>query len=102
MKHSKCCPKCGNTEVIRIEGVQGGFGSGNVIPTGGFTIASSIEVTPWVCARRGFSEEWMDDYKGPKRLRKLADRKTDGMIGYLQSLCGNPTFEKLSSKKEGE
>ena len=59
MRKTNTCPKCESTEIIRIPGRAGLYGSGNTIPAG-LTILSSILVTRLLCARCGFSDEWTE------------------------------------------
>lgn len=68
MKISDKCTKCGNAEIIRIPGQVGAYGAGNNIPTG-WTNFSSVKVTRFVCAKCGFSEEWIEDLSDIDRLR---------------------------------
>lgn len=67
MKHSAVCPKCGGTEILRIDGrsVIGG-----VIPAGW----TGAKLNRFLCTVCGYSEEWIDrkdiakliaDLKGP-------------------------------------
>ena len=106
MKNSHTCPKCTGAEIVRVEGIQGQFGSGNVIPTGGFTIWSSIKVTSYICVQCGYSEEWIDSPEDLQRIRKLAASQGwvySGTLGgefrkVLDSVLGNPQFEKLGGK----
>ena len=58
MKYTRKCPKCGRTEIYRVEAVVGnGYASGNVIPTG---LIAIIKVNRCVCGTCGFCEEWID------------------------------------------
>lgn len=58
MKYSRRCPKCGSTEIYRVEAVVGnGYGSGNVIPTG---LLGTIKVNRYVCGQCGHAEEWIE------------------------------------------
>lgn len=59
MKNTKICPKCNHTEIIRIEGTAGSYGSGNNIQVG-LTYFSAVLVHRYVCCNCGFSEEWID------------------------------------------
>ena len=59
MKKSKVCPKCNGTEILRVEGKAGAYGSGNNIMTG-MTIFSAVLVHRYVCCNCGYSEEWID------------------------------------------
>jgi hypothetical protein len=55
--------------VIRIPGSIGAYGSGNNIPTGR-SIFSSVKVTRFLCARCGYSEEWVESPADIEKLRK--------------------------------
>ncbi len=57
MMYTASCPKCGCTEIYRINGYMGAYGSGNNIAVGPF---SNIMVHRYVCAGCGFTEEWID------------------------------------------
>lgn len=58
MKYTRKCPKCGRTEIYKVEAVVGnGYASGNVIPTG---LIGTIKVNRYVCGTCGFCEEWID------------------------------------------
>ena len=48
MKKSKICPKCNGTDILRVEGKAGAYGSGNNIITG-MTIFSAVLVHRYVC-----------------------------------------------------
>jgi len=69
MKNNNPCPKCDSTDIIRIEGKAGAYGSGNNIPIG-LTIYSAVKVTRFLCGSCGYSEEWIDDKKDIEKLRK--------------------------------
>lgn len=58
MKNTGTCPKCGITDLLRIEGTVGPYGSGNNISTGTF---SSVKVHRYLCCACGYSEEWVDE-----------------------------------------
>lgn len=49
MKNNVSCPKCGGTEIIKIPGKAGAYGSGNNIMIG-MTIFSAILVNRYVCS----------------------------------------------------
>ncbi len=70
MKQSSICPKCNSSEIIRIPGQVGAYGSGNNIPIG-MTIFSLIKVTRYLCGHCGYSEEWIDD---PGDLEKIKSK----------------------------
>lgn len=59
MKESRICPKCNGTDILRVEGKAGAYGSGNNIMTG-MTIFSAVLVHRYVCCSCGYSEEWID------------------------------------------
>ena len=68
MKHSAVCPKCGGTEILRIDGrsVNGGE-----IPAGW----TGAKLNRFLCTVCGYSEEWIDQ----KDIAKLiADLKGPG------------------------
>lgn len=68
MKDSAVCPKCGGTEILRIDGrsVIGG-----VIPAGW----TGAKLNRFLCTVCGYSEEWIDQ----KDIAKLiADLKGPG------------------------
>ena len=71
MKYNGVCPKCSSTDIIRIAGNAGAYGSGNNIPMGA-TIFSAIKVHRYLCCNCGYSEEWIDQEDIPK-LRKKFD-----------------------------
>lgn len=69
MKTSKRCPKCAGTDLVRIPGKVGAYGTGNNILTG-VSIFSSVPVHRYVCCRCGFTEEWIDLEDIPKLKAK--------------------------------
>ena len=68
MKVKKICPKCNGTDILRIKGKSGAYGSGNNIQTG-LTIFSAVLVHRYVCCDCGYSEEWIDKVD----IKKLKD-----------------------------
>ena len=48
MKHSRTCPKCGNTDIILVPGSSKAYGAGNNIQVG-MTIFSAVLVDRYVC-----------------------------------------------------
>lgn len=70
MKGSKKCPKCESTDMIRVEGSAGGYGSGNNIPIGA-TIFTYVKVPRYVCCDCGYAEEWIDLGDLPKLKKKF-------------------------------
>ncbi len=69
MKNNKICPKCNSSDIIRINGNAGAYGSGNNIPVG-ITIFSAVKVNRYLCCSCGYSEEWIDK----KDIQKLKDK----------------------------
>ncbi len=59
MKNARNCPKCGGTDIIRIDGDAKAYGAGNNIMVG-LTIFSAVKVNRYVCCDCGFTEEWID------------------------------------------
>ena len=59
MKITGVCPKCGQSNIIRIEGQAKAYGAGNNIPVG-MTIFSYVKVPRYLCLECGYSEEWID------------------------------------------
>ena len=59
MKNSRMCPKCHSTDIVRINGYTGAYGSGNNVMTGA-TIFSAVDVNRYICMNCGFTEEWID------------------------------------------
>ena len=53
MKVTKTCPKCQSTNIIRIDGYAGAYGSGNNVLTGN-TIFSAVNVNRYICCNCGF------------------------------------------------
>lgn len=69
MQNSKTCPKCQNTEIIRIPGEVRAFGAGNNISVGA-TIFGAVKVTRYLCPSCGFSEEWIESADDIAKIRK--------------------------------
>ena len=59
MKNTKVCPKCRSTDLVRIDGYAGAYGTGNNIMVGA-SIFSAVEVNRYICCGCGFTEEWID------------------------------------------
>ncbi len=59
MKKTGMCPKCSSSDVVRMDGYVGPYGSGNNLQTGK-TIFSAVNVNRYVCLTCGFTEEWID------------------------------------------
>lgn len=69
MKTTGRCPKCSGTDILRVPGKAGAYGSGNNIITG-MTVFSAVPVHRYVCCSCGYSEEWIDQ----NDLQKLRGR----------------------------
>ena len=69
MEKTRSCAKCGSSEILRIPGSVGAFGSGNNIQLGA-TLFSSVKVTRYLCGDCGFLEEWVESAD----LQKLRDK----------------------------
>ena len=69
MKTTGSCPKCSGTDILRVPGKAGAYGSGNNIITG-MTVFLAVPVHRYVCCSCGFSEEWIDQ----NDLQKLMER----------------------------
>ncbi len=59
MKNTRICPKCRSTDLVRIDGYAGAYGTGNNIMVGA-SIFSAVEVNRYICCSCGFTEEWID------------------------------------------
>jgi len=59
MKNTKICPKCHSSDIVRIDGNVGSYGTGNNIITGR-TIFSAVNVNRYICCVCGYTEEWID------------------------------------------
>ena len=70
MKNSKTCPKCGGSNIVRIDGYAGPYGTGNNVMVGA-SIFSAVKVNRYVCCTCGFTEEWIDT----KDLEKVEQSK---------------------------
>lgn len=72
MKNTNKCPKCGSSDIIKIPGYAGAYGSGNNIMVG-MTIKSAVPVDRYLCASCGYSEEWVDIDNIDKIKKKFKD-----------------------------
>ena len=73
MKSSKICPKCEQTNIVRIEGYAGPYGVGNNIMIKG-SIFSAVLVHRYICCDCGYSEEWID-LEGLEKIKKSKKAK---------------------------
>ena len=60
MKTTKICPKCGSSDIVRIDGYAGPYGSGNHIMLGSTIFSAVVNVNRYICCTCGFTEEWID------------------------------------------
>lgn len=72
MKNTNKCPKCGSSDIIKVPGYAGAYGSGNNIMVG-MTIKSAVPVDRYLCADCGYSEEWVDIDNIDKIKKKFKD-----------------------------
>lgn len=79
MRDSHTCPKCGCTEILRVEGSVGPRGIGNNI-TAGATIFASVKLPRYICCRCGYLEEWVDRHDLPKIIEFYKKHPTHGNI----------------------
>ncbi|MFO1043002.1 MAG: hypothetical protein U0941_14525 [Planctomycetaceae bacterium] len=93
---AKRCSKCDSDDVLFVEAVRGGYGSGNVIPLGGITIWSSVKVNRFICMTCGFCEEWISSHAdrealrrayGPESRREQQKARRRDMIESLNRTC---------------
>ena len=70
MKITRTCQKCGCTDILRIDGNVGAYGSGNNIQVG-LSNFSAVKVNRFVCCDCGFSEEWIDKEDITKLKKKF-------------------------------
>ena len=72
MKNKRYCPKCNSTNLLRIKGNVGAYGTGNNIPAGLLNF-SAVLVNRYVCCTCGYSEEWIDMNDIPKLEKKYRE-----------------------------
>ena len=80
MKNTKICPKCNSSDIVRIDGYSGPYGTGNNIMTKN-TIFSAVNVNRYICCECGYTEEWIDreDIEKVKELRILSSSEETGV-----------------------
>ena len=71
MKNTWICPKCGSSDIVRIDGMGGAFGASGHVIRMGMMAANAIPVTRYVCVSCGFSEDWIDV---PEDRQKIKER----------------------------
>ena len=72
MKNTRVCSKCQSSNIVRIDGYSGAYGSGNNVMTG-ITVFSGVPVNRYICCDCGFTEEWIDKCD----IEKIANSKKD-------------------------
>ena len=72
MKNTHICPKCNSTNIVRIEGKAGVYGTGNNIRVG-LSNFSAVLVHRYLCCSCGYSEEWIDKEDLPKLKQKYSE-----------------------------
>lgn len=72
MKNTNKCPKCGSSDIIKVPGYAGAYGSGNNIMVG-MTIKSAVPVDRYLCTSCGYSEEWVNTDNIDKIKKKFKD-----------------------------
>lgn len=72
MKNTRLCPKCQSSDIIRVDGKQEAYGTGNYVRTG---FIASVGVHRYVCLTCGFTEEWLDREDLDRVRKKYKDEK---------------------------
>lgn len=65
MKNKMKCPKCGSTDIVRIEGGDSPYNKVRL------TSKDSVVVSQYVCQNCNYSEGWIDEKDDIKTLSKL-------------------------------
>jgi hypothetical protein len=60
MRNSQTCAKCQSSDIIRIPGKVGRYGSDQTNILVGWTIYNVVKVTRFLCASCGFIEHWVE------------------------------------------
>ncbi len=74
MKNSQLCPKCDSYDIIKIKGGNWAAAQ-NFIRAGG---VKTVFVTRYLCGNCGYSEEWVENPKDIKSLKKKYGDDTSG------------------------
>lgn len=69
MKNKNACPKCGGTDILKVKGNCGAYGTGNNIPVG-WSNFSAVLVHRYICCDCGYVEEWIDKEDIPSLKKK--------------------------------
>jgi transposase-like protein len=70
MRNSKTCPKCKSTDIVRIPGKAGGYGSDKTNILIGWTVFNVVKVTRFLCASCGFIEHWVESAEDLATVKK--------------------------------
>lgn len=71
MKNTKCCPKCGAYNVVRVPDNPNRHASGNNIYTSTLTLMGKIPVIRYVCCDCGYVENWVEKQKELEEIRHI-------------------------------
>jgi hypothetical protein len=69
MKNTKTCPKCGSNDIVAVTGQVSGYGTGIAVGVC-WKFGGIIEITRYFCCACGFSEEWIEDPRDLKKIKK--------------------------------
>ena len=91
MKNTKTCPKCNSSDIVRIDGYSGPYGTGNNIMTKN-TIFSAVNVNRYICCECGYTEEWID--------REDIEKVKNSKKAIVMSAFDNSEFEKYKAEAQ--
>jgi len=66
MRNSSECPKCQSSDIVQIR--QPGPYANNIVT--GMTLFSLANITRYLCAACGFTEEWVESADDIARIKK--------------------------------
>lgn len=69
MKHSKKCPKCAGSKIIKVEADPSKYRFAPQIAMG-ISIFSAISMPQYICGTCGYSEIWIDE----EDLSRIAEK----------------------------
>ena len=69
MKNTKCCPKCGSHNIVRVPDNRNRHASGNNIYTSTLTLLKKIPVIRYVCCDCGYVENWIETQSERNEIR---------------------------------
>ena len=70
MKNTRCCPKCGSQDILRIPDHPGRYASGNNIYTTSATLFGKVPVIRYVCCGCGYVENWVETQEELQKLKR--------------------------------